>query len=303
MALMGSLALWGGWACGLYSLLLWWRAERHRVTVRTTLLPPTTKASAPERRLPALLLRMADGLADRAAGLALAGDRQKWEHTLSLAGRPYGLTVRLFGGVRLVLVLAALIAGNLLLALGFSPVVLPLLVIAGYMGPAVWLKGKAQTRQAEIGRQLPDLLDTVACTLEAGGLGLDQAMERVAGHFRGPLYDEVRSLLAEIGLGVPRREAMEHMRQRTACRELDAVLRALVQADVVGASVVTAFTLQAESIRTYRAQRAREVAARVETSLLCFGGVLGFLSLLFILALLVLNYLYNPAFAGWRSMW
>ena len=168
--------------------------------------------------------------------------------------------------------------------------------------PALWLQTRARERQRQIGRDLPDFLDAVACALQAGGLGLDQAMERVVQFTKGPLHDEIDLLLQEMALGVPRREALTRLEQRTDCRELHLVVQALAQADRVGASVSGAFRIQAESVRNYRSQRAREAAARMESVLTGFSGVLGLLALLFILALLVLNVLYNPAFAGWRSM-
>ena len=302
MALLGAVCLWSGWSCGLLALLCWRRAEKHRGAVRTALCPAPGAVKKAEARLPAWLLRMADALAGRAAGLSLTGDRQCWQRTLTLAGRPYGLDARLFGGLRLVSVTAAVLAGNLLLVLGITPVLAIGLIVGSYFVPALWLQTRARERQRQIGRDLPDFLDAVACALQAGGLGLDQAMERVVQFTKGPLHDEIDLLLQEMALGVPRREALTRLEQRTDCRELHLVVQALAQADRVGASVSGAFRIQAESVRNYRSQRAREAAARMESVLTGFSGVLGLLALLFILALLVLNVLYNPAFAGWRSM-
>lgn len=305
MAMLGGALLWGGWLCGLLAFLAWRKAELHRVAVRTALLPGKEKPEGKSaRRLPNWLLQAAESLSERGAALALSGDRERWERLLVLAGYPYALTAPLFAGLRLVLVTAGLIGGNLLVFLGLPPLTPVLLSVAAYFGPALWLRGRARSRQAQIARVLPDFLDTVACTLEAGGVGLDQALGRVAAYFDGPLAEELRRVQQELALGVPRREALQGLLRRTDCRELELLVQALVQAETIGSPVAEAFNIQAEAIRTHRAQNAREQAAKVESKLTGISTLLlAPISLAFILALLVLNLVYNPAFSGWRSVW
>jgi tight adherence protein C len=306
MSALGLLLMWSGWGFGLAAVLTWWKAERHRVAVRSSLLPDQEKTLQPVRpkKLPAWLLRAAESMADRAGSLTLSGDLERWERQLILAGRPYELTASVFSGLRLVLVAFGLLGGNLLALLGFPFVTPVLLSAAGYFGPVLWLQGRAQARQARIGKALPDFLDTVACALEAGGVGLDQAVERTLPYFDGPLSEELGRYQQEIALGTPRRQALERLLNRTACRELEILVQALIQAETIGAPVAQAFNIQAEAIRTQRAQTARDAAAKAETKLTSVGTlVLAPISLVFILALLVLNLFYNPAFSGWRSMW
>lgn len=304
MATVAGVLLWTGWVCALGSLLCWWAAERRRVAVWAPLNPAEKVAAAKVKRLPAWLQRAAESLAERAAQMSFSGDMGQWERLLALAGRPYELTAPVFVGLRLVLVAAGLIFGNLLAFLGLGLIVPIGLALAGYFGPVLWLRSRAAGRQAAIGRALPDFLDTVACALEAGALGLDQALERVVPHFDGPLAEELGLMLSQQRLGTPRQQALVGLLQRTECRELELVIQALLQAERIGAPVADAFRIQADSVRTYRAQRARETAARVETKLTGIGTVvLAPISLLFILGLLVLNVIYNPAFGGWRSVW
>lgn len=296
--------LWAGWLCGLLALLLWRQAERHRAAVRAALGPEPDAGEPVQQRLPAWLQHLAESGAERAGRLTFAGDMERWQHLLTLAGRPYGLTAPVFGGLRLVFLAAGLLAGNLLALVGVSVLVPVVLALAGYFGPALWLREQAGCRQAAIARDLPDFLDTVACALEAGGLGLDQAMERVAAHFDGPLAGEVRQMLGQMRLGTTRQQALQALLDRTDCRELELVVQALLQAELIGASVAEAFRIQAASVRTQRAQWAGEAAARVETRLTAIGTlVLAPIALLFILGLLALNVVYNPAFSGWRSIW
>lgn len=305
MALLGLLILWVGWACGLFAVRTWWRAEQHRVAVRAPLLlSRQVESIAAPPQLPAWLLKAASTLSTRAGEMSLMGDRERWERLLVHAGRPYNLTPELIGGLRLVGVTGGLIGGNLLSLLGFPLLTPVVLAGAGWFGPSIWMQGRARERQAAIGKALPDLLDTVACALEAGGLGLDQALERSVIHFGGPLAEEIQRLLQEMSLGVPRQQALANLLERTASRELELLVQALIQAEKIGAPVAGAFGIQAEAIRSHRAQTAREAAAKVETKLTGVGTlVLAPISLLFILALLVLNLVYNPAFTGWRSMW
>lgn len=304
MTSLGAAFLWGSWMCGLCAVLVWWRAEKHRVAVRSALLPerPGKRERAGVQELPGWLMRAAEALAERASSMTLSGDMDHWERLLTLAGRPYNLTTPLFSGLRLVCVTGGLVGGNLLALLGFPWLTPILLAVVGYFGPALWLRGRAQTRQAQIGRALPDFLDTVACALEAGGVGLDQAIERTVVYFDGPLADEFRRVHQEISLGTPRGEALRRLLARTDCRELEVLVQALIQAETIGAPVARAFGIQAEAIRTQRAQSARDAAAKAESKLTGVGTlVLAPISLIFILALLVLNLFYNPAFSGWRS--
>lgn len=306
MALIGAALLWGGWICGLLAVLTWWMGEKHRVAVRTALLPgpPETQARSDRQELPGWLMRSAEALAERAGSLTLSGDADHWERLLVLAGRPFNLTAPLFGGVRLVLVTGGLVGGNLLALLGVPWVTPILLALGGYFWPVIWLRGRLQTRQSHIGKALPDFLDTVACALEAGGLGLDQAIERTLVYFHGPLAEEFGRVQQETALGMPRREALQRLLDRTACHELELLVQALIQAESIGAPVARAFGIQAEAIRTQRAQTARDAAAKAESKLTGVGTlVLAPISLVFILALLALNLFFNPAFSGWKSAW
>lgn len=303
---MGFALLWGGWLCGLLSLLAWWKADRRRTKVRAALVPAGGAGHRHQQgpTLPAWLIRLAEQLAGRGAALALSGDDERLDRLLTLAGRPYHLTPQLFTGCRLLLATAGLLVGNLLGLLGLPFLTPVLLAAAGYWGPSLWLKGRADERQRQIGRALPDFMDTVACALEAGGLSLEQALAKTAEYFRGPLGEELARVQQELALGAARQAALKGLLDRTDCRELDLLVQALLQAEGIGAPVARAFSIQAESLRNMRGQAAREAAARAESKLTVIGTlVLAPVSLLFILALMVLNLFYNPAFSGFRSMW
>jgi tight adherence protein C len=139
-------------------------------------------------------------------------------------------------------------------------------VLASFL-PDVLLDSRAQSRQHHIARTLPDALDLLAITVEAG-LGLEQALTVVTERLHGPLGDELRRMLREIELGVDRRQALEFLRARTDVRELSAFIVALLQADELGMAVGEVLRVQSAQVRLVRRQHAREQAAKTPVKIL-----------------------------------
>jgi tight adherence protein C len=141
-----------------------------------------------------------------------------------------------------------------------------LAVLASFV-PDVWLDGKAKERQNQIARALPDALDLLAITVEAG-LGLEQSLVLVTDRLDGPLGDELNRMIREIDLGVNRRTALEFLRSRTNVRELSAFVVALLQAEELGMAVGEVLRVQAAQVRLVRRQHAREQAAKTPVKIL-----------------------------------
>jgi len=139
-------------------------------------------------------------------------------------------------------------------------------ILASFV-PDVLLDSKAKERQNQIARALPDALDLLAITVEAG-LGLEQALTIVTERLTGPLGDELRRMLREIELGVDRRQALEFLRRRTNVRELSAFVVALLQADELGMAVGEVLRVQSAQVRLVRRQFAREQAAKTPVKIL-----------------------------------
>lgn len=137
----------------------------------------------------------------------------------------------------------------------------------GFLIPDAWVARKAERRQADIRRTLPETLDLMAISVQAG-LGLEGAIELVSRKLPGALGQELQRLLQEIQLGTSRREALEKLRSRTDVPELSAFTLALVQADTVGSPIAEVLRSHAAEIRMIRRQRAREAAAKVPVKLL-----------------------------------
>jgi tight adherence protein C len=155
--------------------------------------------------------------------------------------------------------------------------------VFGFFLPDLVLSGQADRRQSEIARDLPEALDLLAITVEAG-LGLEQALQVVSVDMPGPLGDELTRLLREVELGVPRREALGALRDRTDVDELSAFVVSLVQADAMGVAVADVLKVQAVQVRLKRRQRARERAAQTPVKIL-FPVIFGVLPALFIVVI------------------
>lgn len=127
--------------------------------------------------------------------------------------------------------------------------------------PDLVLSARASARQRQIVRELPDMLDMLTISVEAG-LGFDQAVSRYIRHSRGPLGKEFGIALMEIQAGKARREALRSMADRADVPELNAFVMAIVQADVFGVSVSDVLRTQSREMRVKRRQRAEEMAQK-----------------------------------------
>lgn len=136
-----------------------------------------------------------------------------------------------------------------------------LAAVAGLLLPVLWLRRAASARKLAIWKRLADAFDLVTVCVEAG-LGLDAALRQVSEKLRGPLAEEIAQVLREVGMGRPRREALEDMAHRCDVRELDTFVNAVIQAETLGTSLGRVLRAQAFSLRVRRRQRAQETARK-----------------------------------------
>jgi tight adherence protein C len=132
----------------------------------------------------------------------------------------------------------------------------------GWYLPEWILRSKSGERQKEIQRALPDALDLLSITVEAG-LGFDAAMARVARQAGGPLGEELHRVLQEMQIGKTRGDALRDLGERTNIPELKAFVLAMIQADIFGISIAKVLQVQAREMRIKRRQRAEEQAQKV----------------------------------------
>jgi tight adherence protein C len=190
---------------------------------------------------------------------------------LALAGNPYRWTpadylgTKLFAGLALggVLFFLLSISGNTGYALIFGGVG----AAFGWFAPDLLLRSKTEARQKHIQRSLPDALDLLVISVEAG-LGFDAAIQRLVDKRSDALALEFARVLAEMRVGRSRRDALKDMSQRTRVPDLNTFVGAILQADQLGVSVTRVLTVQAEQMRVLRRQRAEEKAAQLQLKMI-----------------------------------
>jgi len=140
-------------------------------------------------------------------------------------------------------------------------------VVLGWYIPEWALRSKSGKRQTAIRRGLPDALDLLSITVEAG-LGFDAALSRVARQEGGPLGGEFHRVIQEMQLGKSRPEALRDLGDRNNVAELKSFVLAMIQADTFGISISRVLQVQAGEMRLKRRQRAEEQAMKVPVKII-----------------------------------
>ncbi|MEA3075327.1 MAG: tight adherence protein [Actinomycetota bacterium] len=142
-----------------------------------------------------------------------------------------------------------------------------LLAVALILGPEAVLNRQMEERRQAMRVRLPDVIDMLTISVEAG-LGFDQALARTVAAVPGPLTDEFARMLGELRAGAGRADAMRAMDVRTDVPELRSFLLALIQADTFGVSIGRILRGQSEEMRIKRRQQAQEEAQKAPVKLL-----------------------------------
>lgn len=191
------------------------------------------------------------------------GYLEKKEKQLVLAGHPGNLDAPAMVVIKLLGAIVGVVLGFFLLdfgSTGFQRIVLFVLPIGlGFFAPDAWLARKVDERRQAMLRALPDVLDLLVISVEAG-LGFDSALARVVGTVPGPLSEEFFRMLQETRVGVSRRDAMRHLMERTDLDELRSFILAMIQAEAFGVTIARVLRVQADEMRVKRRQRAQEKA-------------------------------------------
>lgn len=191
--------------------------------------------------------------------LVLAGVSGRVTAEEYLAGQLVGVVAGLVGG--LALSAALLLDGGTVVAVVVATTLLGLFV------PALYVKQNRDKRVESIDRELPDVLDVLAISVEAG-VGLEGAIQAVTDRFASPLADELAHALTEMELGLSRREALQNLRARTDVPDLNGFVLSLLQADALGMPMTRVLKTQADEMRRRRRQRVREAAAKLPVKLI-----------------------------------
>jgi tight adherence protein C len=193
---------------------------------------------------------------------------------LELAGNPNNWSATEFLGIRGLagLLLAVLTFVLTMLASGsIAPLQRVLFVVVmgmlGFFLPTIWLGGRIRRRQDEIIKTLPDALDLLTISVEAG-LPFDGAMQRVADKWDNELSRAFQRLLTELQVGKARADALRDMSERMDVPDITSFVAALVQAEQLGISIAKVLRIQSEQMRIKRRQRAEEKAQQAPIKML-----------------------------------
>jgi tight adherence protein C len=137
----------------------------------------------------------------------------------------------------------------------------------GFIAPDFAVSGRARSRKDRIRAELPDALDLMAVSVEAG-LGFDGAISKLTEHMEGPLADEFALTLSEIRIGESRQDALKKLSDRTGTPELSSFVRAIIQADQLGISLGRILRVQATDSRLKRQAAAEEKAMKAPIKML-----------------------------------
>ncbi len=211
-----------------------------------------------------VILPMVSALAKAMERFTPQGSAENMAHKLDLAGNPGNLTPTDFLGAR---GLVGLVAGALGFMFAYSsrqPMLIAALagvvgLVIGFMLPVLYLSSLTTRRQTGIVRALPDTLDLLTITVEAG-VGFDQAVERAVKKWDNPLTRELGRMLSEINMGISRRDALKNMAGRIEVQDINSFTASIIQADQLGVSIARMLRIQSDQMRTRMRQRADEQA-------------------------------------------
>lgn len=185
---------------------------------------------------------------------------QKLEYDLRLAG--INMSAQEFSLLRLFCVVAIVAIGSFIAFRLKTDESIKLLIMlfaamVAILIPRYILKSGIKSRQQKIQNQLPNVLDVLSVSIEAG-LGFDAALLRVIERFSGPLIDEFAQVSREVQMGMNRRDALAALTQRSNVTELQTFASAVVQAEQFGTPMKNVLRTQAQQLRVSRRQLAQE---------------------------------------------
>lgn len=189
--------------------------------------------------------------------------KSSYEKKIILAGEPYGLDAEAMVVIKYTLLSILILAGIATRSITWVAI----MGLVGYLLPDFYLKICRDSRQYNILKSLPDILDMLCVSVEAG-LGFDAALQKVVEKSQGPLTDEFEKTMNEIKMGKPRREALKDMAGRMEVDDVTTFVGAMVQADQLGVSITNVLRVQADQVREKRRQRAEETAQKAPVKIL-----------------------------------
>jgi tight adherence protein C len=296
-----TVAFWFAFAIGIRHYSVYLKGKRELLEH----VSDVTKTDAFERRekrknrramMIQRVTKYADEFADLGQRINFFSENQDVANWLSKSGNPYGITVERFQGIKIFLFIVGFLSGIFVFFMGilpFSQFALIFNPMIGYFLPIVMVRNQAKNRQMNLRKDLPDFLDTISTSLQAG-VSMDQALREVIRFFDGPLREEFSRFNHEIDLGVPRDTAYRNLLARNDNPEFQALIKSLIQGLKLGVPIATTFKIQAEDMRKLREEQIKELAAKASPKVtLVTTFVVAPVSILMIAGLMLLNLIYG----------
>ncbi|MBC8161131.1 MAG: type II secretion system F family protein [Roseiflexaceae bacterium] len=197
---------------------------------------------------------------------------EKIRLNLMMAGNPGNLTPIMFSGIRLGLSGVLLVIFGLVTTSSGVPLLNALLYSVlgagvGYILPGIWLGQKIGARKHNLIKALPDALDLLTISVEAG-LAFDSALQRVSEKWDNELSREFKRVLTDVRLGRVRRDALRDMVARCGVDDVQTFIAAIIQAEQLGVSISKILRVQSDQMRVRRRQRAEEKAHQAPIKML-----------------------------------
>ena len=201
------------------------------------------------------------------ASEALGGTMKKMREMLAMAGYEQALTAEQFMTARIMMGALGVVFAVLFMASDKAMMGL-LVLLCMVLYPQVWLRGLVAKRHLQILKALPNVLDLLTLSVEAGKDFVTALRDILARRQPDELGLELRKALHEIQLGKPRHDALKEMTMRVRQPELTSVLNAIIQSDELGMSIGQVLRIQAEQLRAKRFARAEKLASEAPVKIL-----------------------------------
>jgi tight adherence protein C len=251
--ILGSLAVIS--AIGVF----WWGLTAHPSAARTNLLAGLPEQDNTPTPLIGFMRQVGQATRRKLPNPLVDG----LEVNLVQAGHPQGMDLPRLLGIKITL---AAIAGLLLLING--QILLAAIAAAVlFFLPDYWVISVRDQRRTAIRAAAADVIDQLTICVEAG-LGFESALARVASTTTGPLSDELRRTLSDIGAGIPRMQALRALSDRVQIAEIRQLVTALLQAQKHGVSMAETLRIQSSEMRLKRTQHTEEKAAKLTVKMI-----------------------------------
>lgn len=190
--------------------------------------------------------------------------KQQYENLIMHAGGPTNVTPASIIAMQILLAIFLGILVFLFSNGGINNKMLFIVIVMaiGFILPSRMIKIQADKRKATITKNLPDFLDMLYISVEAG-LSFDLALMRTAEKLKGPLSEEINKTLEEISRGRNREDGLKKLIQRTGVDDISTLVRAIIQTEQLGSDIGTTLSILSNTMRQKRRQRAEEAARKL----------------------------------------